>query len=307
MAVLPHAFQAPPREPRRTAAADAVTGPALDPAADLDRAARAVASLGLSATPRRAPGTDPGRGVALVTGASSGIGAAIARSLAAEERWTLVVSGRDQDRLGRVAQETNATPVCCDLAAPDGARRLVGTTVDLARRIDLLVACAGVGWAGPFVSMPTSAVDQVLSVDLTAVVQLVRLVLPHMVLQRRGHLVLIGSVAGTLGVEGEAVYSAAKAGLGAFADALRYELKGTGVRLTHVVPGVVDTPFFARRGVPYQRRLPRPIPPERVARAALKAIGNGRQEVFVPRWFRLPAAVRALAPATYRQLAARFG
>jgi short-subunit dehydrogenase len=256
---------------------------------------------------RPRPAADPAKGVALVTGASSGIGAAIARSLAAEQRWTLLVAGRDPERVARVAEETDGTPLINDLATPDGVRGLVSSAVDVAHRIDLLVASAGVGWAGPFATMPTSAVDDVLTVDLTGVIHLVRLVLPHMLLQRRGHLVLIGSVAGCLGVEGEAVYSAAKAGLGAFADALRYELKGTSVRVTHVVPGVVDTPFFAHRGMPYNRRLPRPIPPERVARVALRAIDRGSREVFVPRWFRIPAGVRALAPATYRRLAARFG
>jgi short-subunit dehydrogenase len=253
------------------------------------------------------PAAESARAVALVTGASSGIGAAIARSLAAQDRWTLLGAGRDPERVAHVAAETGATPLLSDLSTPEGVRGLVTSAVNAAQHIDLLVASAGVGWAGPFASMPVSAVDDVLTVDLVAVVQLVRLVLPHMLLQRRGHVVLIGSVAGCLGVEGEAVYSAAKAGLGAFADALRYELRDTSVRVTHVVPGVVDTPFFTHRGVPYTRRLPRPIPPERVARTVLRAIDRGSREVFVPRWFRIPAGIRALAPAAYRQLAARLG
>lgn len=246
-------------------------------------------------------------GVALVTGASSGIGAAIARSLAAEGRWTLLVSGRDTERVGRVAKETGGIPLCVDLAAPEGPRRLVDAAVDLTEDIDLLVACAGVGWAGSFASMPAEDIDRMLTVDLAAVVQMVRLVLPQMLRRRRGHVVLIGSVAGCLGVKDEAVYSAVKAGLGAFADALRYELRGTGVQVTLVVPGVVDTPFLGLRGVPYTRRVPRPIPPERVARVTLRAIRRGRQEVFVPCWFRIPVGVRALAPTAYRRLAARFG
>jgi short-subunit dehydrogenase len=289
----------------RTAAAAA--GSAAAPPFEAPEAAGLVGLEAAGDPGELAARADTARGVALVTGASSGIGAAIARSLAAEERWTLLVSGRDRERVGRVARETGGIPLCFDLAAPDGPRRLVNAAVERTEHVDLLVACAGVGWAGAFSSMPAEDIDRMLTVDLAAVVQMVRLVLPGMLRRRRGHVVLIGSVAGCFGVKGEAVYSAVKAGLGAFADALRYELRGSGVKVTLVVPGVVDTPFLGLRGVPYTRRVPRPIPPERVARVTTRAIRRGRQEVFVPRWFRFPVAVRALAPTAYRRLAARFG
>nr|WP_241266811.1 SDR family NAD(P)-dependent oxidoreductase [Streptomyces scabichelini] len=249
----------------------------------------------------------PRASVALVTGASSGIGAAVARRLAAEGNWHLVLNGRDRTRLRDVAHDTSAAAFPADLAEPGADRRLAEYVLDSVGRVDLLVAGAGVGWSGPYNTMPPQAIDEVFSVDVLAPVRLVRLLLPGMVSQGTGRVVLIGSVAGSLGVRGEAVYSAAKAALGTFAEALRYELRGTGVGISHVVPGVVDTPFFERRGTPYARARPRPVPAERVADAVWQAVTRNRDEVYVPGWLRLPARLHGAAPSLYRRLAARFG
>ncbi|GAA4558776.1 SDR family NAD(P)-dependent oxidoreductase [Planotetraspora kaengkrachanensis] len=246
----------------------------------------------------------------LVTGASSGIGAATALALA-RRRAHLVLAGRDGDRLAEVAARTGGEVVVADL--PGGAAGLAAA----AGPVDVLVSNAGEGWCGPFTQMPEEAVERLVGVNLAAPVHLTRLLLPAMIERGRGHLVFVASIAGAVGVAEEAVYSATKAGLMAFAEALRYELRGLGdsrsgdgsaaprIGVTVVVPGVVDTPFFARRGVPYGRRRPAPIPPERVARAVVAAVERGRAECYVPGWLRLPARLRGASPGPFRMLAGR--
>ncbi|MGA4995501.1 SDR family NAD(P)-dependent oxidoreductase [Nonomuraea bangladeshensis] len=237
----------------------------------------------------------------LITGASSGIGAATAHALAGTGA-RLTLAGRDRERLAAVAAATGGDMVVCDLATQ------ADELVTRAGHVDVLVNNAGVGWAGSFVEMPTGSAERLLAVNLAAPIALTRLLLPGMLAAGRGHVVFVASIAGAVGVAREAVYSATKAGLVVFAEGLRHELRhAPGVGVSVLLPGVVNTPFFVRRGAPYTRGWPAPIPPERVARAVVAAILHGRPESFVPGWLRLPARLRGAAPGPFRLLARRFG
>jgi short-subunit dehydrogenase len=244
--------------------------------------------------------------VALVTGGSSGIGREVALALA-RDGARLIVHGRDRVRTEAVARQAGGTPVLAELDSVESADSLAQTVVDVHGRIDLLVISAGRGWSGPFSDMEAAEIERLLTLDLTVPIALARALLPGMLSRGVGRIVLLGSVAGRTGVAGEAVYAAAKAGLDGFAESLRFELAGSGVGVSVVLPGAVDTPFFTTRGRPYDRRLPRPVSADRVAAATLDAVRRDRAEVWVPRWIGLASVVRAVAPAPYRWLAARFG
>jgi short-subunit dehydrogenase len=246
-----------------------------------------------------------GRSTALVTGASSGIGRATAVALA-RRGFRVIVHGRDAEALARTARAVEGTAVTADLARPAEVERLAERVLEIAGgHLDVVVHNAGAGWSGAFPEMDPEATHRVLAVNLTAPIALTRLLLPAV--PGGGHLVFVTSIAGRLGVAGEAVYSAAKAGLDTFAESLRGELRGTGVRVGVVVPGVVDTPFFERRGMPYARQRPKPIPASEVAEAVMRCVETGAAEVYAPRWLRVPVAVRGLVPGVYRRLEARFG
>jgi short-subunit dehydrogenase len=244
--------------------------------------------------------------VALVTGASSGIGRATAIRLA-EAGAQVIIHGRDRARLSALADKMGGTALIADLADPSAAHRLAQAALDIEGRVDIVVNNAGVGWAGPIDAMPARDVERIVAVNLTAPIELTKALLPAMRAKGNGYLMFVTSIAAHTGVSGEAVYAATKAGLDVFAESLRLELHGTGVGVGVLAPGVVDTPFFERRGRPYARDRPRPITAERVADVLVKAVAAGHAERYVPAWLRLPVAVRGVAPGFYRRLAQRFG
>ena len=257
--------------------------------------------------------------VALVTGGSSGIGAATARSLAAAGARVLI-AGRDAERLQAVSRETGGLALPCDLAAGHGPADLADAALRAVamlppppgarggtQGIDILVNNAGLGWAGPIGDITAEKVAELVAVNLTAPIQLTRLLMPGMIARGQGRVVFVSSIAGATGVRGEAVYSATKAGLGSFAESLAYELNGSDVRASVIVPAVIDTPFFDRRGRPYGRKRPAPVPAERVAHAIVSCLERDRDVAYVPRWMRVPAWLHGAAPGTFRALATRFG
>jgi short-subunit dehydrogenase len=194
-----------------------------------------------------------------------------------------------------------------DLLAPGTPESLAADAVALHGRVDLLVCSAGAGTSGLFTELSIDDVERLLALDLAVPIRLARALLPGMVARDRGRLVLVSSVAGRVGVAGEAVYAAAKGGLDAFAESLRLELHDTSVGVTTLVPGVVDTPFFDGRGGLPSRRVPRPVSPEAVAAALVRGVERDRDEVWVPGWLRVSPALRATLPRTFHRLSARFG
>jgi short-subunit dehydrogenase len=244
--------------------------------------------------------------VVLVTGASAGIGHVTAARFAAKGAQVLV-HGRDAERTNKVADEVGGTALVADLAIPVDRQRLAAEALDAFGHVDVLVNNAGFGYYGPVSAMAVDAIRRLIEVDLLAAIELTRLLLPGMAERDRGAICFVTSIAGRTGVGGEAVYSATKAGLDTFAESLRAETARSGVNISVVVPGVVDTGFFETRGAPYTRTRPRPIPADTVADAVVLAVEHDRAEVWAPRWLRIAPTVRALAPGAFRRLAIRFG
>jgi NADP-dependent 3-hydroxy acid dehydrogenase YdfG len=240
--------------------------------------------------------------VVIVTGASSGIGAATTAELTAAGARVLAV-GRDEAALRQLSDATSAEPAVADVADPEHGDRLVRRALDQWGRLDAVVANAGVGFAGDFAGMPVERLDELIAVNLRAPVRLVLAALPVLIDQRRGAIAVVSSIAGAVPVPGEAAYAMTKHALEAFADSLRGEVREHGVTVSTVRPGVVATAFFDRRGAAYDRRFPRPIPPERIATAVVDALRTGRPTTTVPRWLGVPALLRRHARPLYDRLA----
>ncbi|HXW80604.1 MAG TPA: SDR family oxidoreductase [Acidimicrobiales bacterium] len=248
----------------------------------------------------------------LVTGASSGIGAATS-ILLAQHGARVVGTGRDAEALAANNQHF-VTTICWDLLEGGAPSAVVSGAVDALGGLDVLVSNAGAGWLGPFETMSPEEVDSVLDLNLRAPLHLAHAASKHLRSSAvGGQLVLVGSIAGLLGVAEEVAYCTAKAGLRGLAESLRAEwTSGVGgsqnqVTVTLVSPGPVDTPFFERRNQPYMRSWPKPVPVETVASTIVGTIERRLEDVVVPGWLAFPARLNGGLPALYRRLSGLEG
>jgi short-subunit dehydrogenase len=214
----------------------------------------------------------------LLTGASGGIGQAIARALA-QRGASVLISGRRADQLERIAGELGggAEVLPADLTERDAPAELVRR----AGAVDVLVANAALPASGPIDDFTAEEIDRALEVNLRAPIQLARALVPGMVERGHGHVVVISSLSGKVASVGSSLYSATKFGLRGFAAGLREDLHGSGVGVTVVFPGFVsDAGMFAEADV----RLPRGVGtrrPEQVAAAVVKGIEKNKAEIDV--------------------------
>jgi NADP-dependent 3-hydroxy acid dehydrogenase YdfG len=206
----------------------------------------------------------------LITGASSGIGAASARELV-HAGWRVALAARSVDRLEELAAELGdvALAVRCDVTEWDDQQAAVATTLERFGRLDAAWANAGFGGERSFLAATPEHWRAMVLTNVYGAALTIRATLPALI-EQRGHLLLTGSVAGRRPVIGS-LYSATKHAVHAMAESLRQEVNGTGVRVTVIAPGMVDTPFFAR--VP----LEEPLVAGDVARAVLFAVSQPPQ------------------------------
>lgn len=227
---------------------------------------------------------------AAVTGASSGIGAAIARELMAEGAAVALLARR-RDRLDTLAREFPAErgmPVPCDVtsaaAVAEAAGQVAGRFPD---GLDLVVAAAGLAVIGKADEVPPEAYRRMIETNVLGLIETTRAFLPAL-RRKKGVLVVVSSILARIGAPGLAGYCASKFAVRGFVASLRFELAADGVAVVEVCPGSTDTEFFSAEA-PKERLPPssRIIPlqrPERVATMALRAAAKRRTRVTIPGW-----------------------
>lgn len=250
---------------------------------------------------------DPHGKVVILTGASAGIGAATARLLAASGA-RLALAARTPGPLEALAATLPGAPLAVptDVADPEACRALVRAAVDRYGRVDILINNAGVGLAGPVAALDPADLARTLAVDLLGPLHLVQAAVPPMA--GRGQIINVSSVLAAQPLPYLGGYAAAKAALERLSEALRMELRGSGVAVTVVRPGTTRTGFREHRlGAGHERRrvAPRGVAPEVVARAIIRAARREPRLCYVTSGDRVGVWISQLMPGVVERLLAR--
>lgn len=241
--------------------------------------------------------------VTIVTGASSGIGEAVAEACAAAGSQVVLVARRAErlsalaERIAAAGEEALVAPA--DVRDPGALSLVAEAAVARYGRIDALVAGAGVGHSEPLVTAADERLREVVAVNLLGVMRSVCAVLPAMTAQGSGHVIAVASVAAGCVMPLAAPYGATKAGVVAFCEGLRREVRPFGIQVTALLPGYIATPMTA--GLPF------PMPPASlVGRVVVNLLLKPRRTVVVPGWYRLALLANRVAPGLVDRLIERL-
>jgi uncharacterized protein len=243
--------------------------------------------------------------IALVTGASSGIGAATARRLARDPGTELVLVARRAERLGELAASLPcpATWVAVDLTDPEAPQRVRAHVEQHHDRLDLLVNNAGAAWRGTFAETGWANVNRHMELNFDAVLRLTEALLPLLRKSAPSAIVNVASTAGRVSRANSGAYSASKFALIGWTDALSLEESPHGVHVGMVLPGFIPTEGFPATEL-RQKAVTRMIlsTPDKVAAAIVEVGPGGKAERYVPRPYALAAVARILAPRLVRRV-----
>lgn len=242
--------------------------------------------------------------IALVTGASSGIGEATARRLAREPNARLILVARREQRLHALASELGVptTVIAADLTDAGAPARIAAAVGDEHGRLHLLVNNAGAAWRGTFADTGWESVRRHMALNFDAQVRLTEALLPILRRCAPSAIVNVASTAGRVSRGGSGGYSASKFALAGWSDALHLEERRHGVHVGLVLPGYVATEGFPQRELVANRLTRRLVStPDKVAAAILEAGPGGRAERYVPRPYWLAAAARIVLPRATRR------
>lgn len=248
--------------------------------------------------------------IVVITGASSGIGAMMAQTLASRGAVPILMA-RSEKKLAKTASQINRPHgvYLLDVTSGEQVTRTMERVIAEHGRIDILINNAGYGVFEAFIDADLSEIENMMNVNYMGIVRCTKAVLPHMLKQGGGHIVNIASMAGKIGSAKSSGYSASKHAVLGFTNCLRQELVGTGVHLTAINPGPIDTPFFDRAdptGQYVNNIRWFMLKPEQVVLKVLAAIERRTPEVNMPFMAAFGVKLYQLFPRLFDRIAYRL-